>query len=314
MDRFATLQVFEAVMESGSFSAAARRLNLGQPAVSKAIAQLEESLHVRLFLRNTHGLVPTEAARAFHEHAQLALQHLEDADHAARGENAALTGVLRVSAPVTFSCMQVIPRLPRFLDRHPGLRVEMLQDDRQIDLLEAGVDLALRIGALEDSSMTARRLASSERVLVASRAYVQTHGKPDEPADLAAHAVLSYGHDGLVREWIARQGERTERLSVNGPLHVTAVEGLRAAVLAGIGIGVTSRWVAQPELASGEVVELLPGWSFGSVSLWAVFPSGRMPSAKARAFADFVEALMRPDKADALTAPAAVRSPDGAPG
>lgn len=314
MDRFATLQVFEAVMEAGSFSAAARRLNLGQPAVSKAIAQLEESLHVRLFLRNTHGLVPTEAARAFHEHAQLALQHLEDADHAARGEGAALTGVLRVSAPVTFSCMQIIPRLSRFLDRHPGLRAEMLQDDRQIDLLEAGVDLALRIGALDDSSMTARRLASSERVLVASRRYVEIHGAPDEPAALAAHVVLSYGHDGLVREWVARQGDRTERVPVAGPLHVTAVEGLRAAILAGIGIGVTSRWVAQPELASGEVVALLPGWSFGSVSLWAVFPSGRMPSAKARAFADFVEALMRPDEADALSAPAAVRSPDGARG
>ncbi len=314
MDRFATLQVFEAVMESGSFSAAARRLNLGQPAVSKAIAQLEENLHVRLFIRNTHGLVATEAARAFHEHAQLALRHLEDADHAARGEGAALTGVLRVSVPVTFSCMQIIPHLNRFLDRHPGLRVEMLQDDRQIDLLEAGVDLALRIGTLDDSSMTARRLAGSERVLVASRRYVEAHGVPDAPATLASHVVLSYGHDGLVREWVARQGERTERVAVDGPLHVTSAEGLRAAILAGIGIGVTSRWVAQPELASGEVVRLLPGWSFGTVALWAVFPSGRMPSAKARAFADFVEALMRPDEADVLSAPVAARPPGDAQG
>lgn len=305
MDRFATLQVFEAVLETGSFSAAARRLNLGQPAVSKAIAQLEEGLHVRLFLRNTHGLTPTEAARAFHEHAHLALRHLEDADHAARGEGAALTGVLRVSAPVTFSRMQIIPHLSRFLSQHPGLRVEMLQDDRPVDLLEEGVDLALRIGALEDSSMTARRLVGTRRVLVASRGYVDAHGAPADPAALATHAVLSYGHGGLVRELIARQGERSERVPVAGPLHVTAAEGLRAAILAGLGIGVTSRWVVQPELASGEVIELLPDWSFGDLSLWAVFPSGRMPSAKARTFAAFVEALMRPDEADALSAPAA---------
>ncbi|MGN6481482.1 LysR family transcriptional regulator [Luteibacter sp.] len=296
MDRFASMQVFEAVMETGSFSAAARRLDVGQPAVSKAIAQLEEHLQVRLFLRNTHGLVPTEAARAFHEHARLALSHLNEADEAARGERAALTGPLRVTAPVTFSRMRIIPHLPRFFDANPGLTVEMIQDDRPLDLAREGVDLALRIGTLDDSEMTARVLARSERVLVASRRYVETHSAPSTVAELADHAVVTYAHSGLPRALSALLGTRTEEVTVDGPLHVTAAEGLRAAVLAGIGIAVTSRWVVDAELESGDVVQLLPDWAFGEVALWAVYPAGRMPSAKARAFAAFVEALMNPDE------------------
>ncbi|QDE39755.1 LysR family transcriptional regulator [Luteibacter pinisoli] len=304
MDRFASLQVFDAVMDTGSFSAAARRLDLGQPAVSKIIAQLEERLQVRLFLRNTHGLVPTDAARAFHEHARLALSHLGEAEQAARGEQAALTGRLRVTVPVTFSRMRIIPRLPQFLAAHPGLHVEMIQDDHPLDLLREGMDLALRIGTLDDSEMTARVLARTERVPVASRAYIDAHGAPATLADLSRHAVITYAHGGLSREWTASRGGRTEEVVVDGPLHVTAAEGLRAAVLAGIGISVTSRWVVEAELGSGDVVALLPDWSFGDISLWAVYPAGRLPGAKARAFAAFVEALMHPDDTHPLNAPA----------
>lgn len=296
MDRFASLQVFDAVMNTGSFSAAARRLDLGQPTVSKVIAQLEAHLQVRLFLRTTHGLVPTEAARAFHEHARLALSHLEEADQAARGERAALTGPLRVAAPVTFSRMHVIPHLPRFFAAHPGLMVDMVQDDRPLDLHREGIDLALRIGMLDDSEMTARVLARTDRVLVASREYVETHGAPVEPAHLSDHAVVTYAYSGLPSRLSASFGSRIEEVDVRGPLHVTAAEGLRAAVLAGIGVAVTTRWVVETELQRGDVLQLLPKWSFGTTSLWAVYPSGRLPSAKARAFAAFVEALMNPDE------------------
>lgn len=303
MDRLAVLQIFATVMEAGSFSSAARQLDMGQPAVSKAIAQLEERLHTRLFLRNTHGLSSTEAARAFYEHARQALAQLEAAEQAARGEGAALTGLLRVTAPVTFSRMQVIPHLPRFFAAHPGLRMDLVQDDRPVDLLREGVDMALRIGALDDSSMTARHLARTDRILVGSRDYLERHGTPTSPGSLTEHSFVLYTHGGVTRELAFQGAKETQRVTVKGPLCVSAAEGLRAAVLAGVGLAVTSRWVFRDELLTREVLSLLPDWSLGSIDLWAVYPSGRLPSAKARALADFVETLMRPDEADPISVP-----------
>jgi DNA-binding transcriptional LysR family regulator len=308
VDRLTTMQAFVAVMESGSFSLAARRLGLGQPAVSKSIAQLEQRLGTRLFVRSTRGLHPTESARLFYEHARQALHHLDEAEHAARGEGAALEGVLRVCSPVTFGRMRIIPHLGPFLAEHPALSLDLRLDDRYVDLLREGVDLAIRLGALDDSSMTARKLASARRVVVASAAYLRRHGTPREPADLQGHDFVIYTRGkepGVVR---LRRGEEEIQVPVSSRLAVSAMEGLREAVLAGLGMASISTWVFEEELARGEVVEVLGDWSQPPMDAWAVYPSGRLPPARARAFAAYVEQVLhadmpvRFDAGEALTA------------
>jgi len=162
MDRMAAMETFVRVVDAGSFSATAKQLRLGQPAVSKTIAQLGERLGVRLLLRSTHGLTPTEAGRNFYERAKRSIEEAEQAELAARGAGATLSGSLRICAAVTFARLHVIPRLPLFLAEHPALDVEVLLSDANKDLIEAGIDVALRMGQLADSSLTAAKLGKAK--------------------------------------------------------------------------------------------------------------------------------------------------------
>ncbi|SMF00040.1 DNA-binding transcriptional regulator, LysR family [Tistlia consotensis] len=294
MDRFQAMATFLRVAETGSFSAAARQLGVGQPAVSKSVAQLEARLGVRLLLRSTHGLATTEAGQRFCERARRALEEAEEAELAARGEGAGLSGRLRVSAATTFARMHVIPRLPAFLERHPALEMEVILDDRMIDLVEEGIDVSLRMGRLPDSTAVARKLAVGGHSLVASAGYLARAGEPLSPAELADHAAVVYSREG--RTWAFRRDGTEASVAMRPRLEVSAAEGVRAAVLAGLGLAVASDWMFAPELGSGAVRRLLPDWSLPALDLWAVFPGGRLASAKARAFADFV--------ADALSGPA----------
>lgn len=294
MDRLALMETYVCVVETGSFSAAAKRLGIGQPAVSKSIAQLEERLGARLLLRSTRGLTPTEAGQNFFEGARRTIAQADEADSAARGSGANLTGRLRICAAVTFARLHVVPHLKSFLDAHPELEVEVLLDDRHIDLLEQGVDVALRMGELSDSSMTARRLARGRRLVVATPAYLAARGLPRVPADLAGHAAVVYGKDiGGTGSWSFRQNSTEVSVAVSGRLRVSAAEGVRAAVLADLGIAIASEWMFSPELASGQVRAVLADWELPEIDLWAVYPSGRLASAKARAFVAFVEHIMQ---------------------
>jgi DNA-binding transcriptional LysR family regulator len=290
MDRYAAMLSFVRVVESGSFSAAARQLRIGQPAVSKTIAQLESRLGVRLLLRTTRGLAPTEAGLRFYERAKASLAEADEADLAARGEGQSLSGILRASAATTFARLHVVPRLPEFLDGNPDLSIDLILDDRMIDLVEEGVDVALRMGGLQDSSATARRLATSPRSVIASRDYVARRGPPSSPADLAGHEVVTYTQ-GRFGTWSFRKDTAEISVAVAGRVRASSAEGTRAAVLAGLGITIASDWMFAPELASGAAVKLLTEWVLPPVDLWAVFPTGRMASTKARAFADFVAAV-----------------------
>jgi DNA-binding transcriptional LysR family regulator len=293
MDRFAVMETFICVVETGSFSAAARRLKIGQPAVSKSIAQLEDRLGVRLLLRSTRGLTPTEAGQQYYERAKHSLEEADEAELVARGAGKGLSGRLRVCGAVTFARMHVVPKLQVFLDAHPDLDIDMVLDDRQIDLLEYGIDVALRMGTLPDSSMTARRLAQSRRFVVATPAYLKAHGEPKIPAELTQHQAVVHSPHGDRVAWSFRRGETEISVAVSGRLHVTAAEGVRAAVLADMGIAIASEWMFADEITNGTVKTLLKGWELPLIDLWAVFPTGRMVSAKARAFADFVEAMLK---------------------
>ena len=290
MDRYQAMATFVRVVETGSFSAAARHLNVGQPAVSKTIAQLEDRLQVRLLIRSTHGLKPTEAGQRFFERARSAIREADEAELAARGAGAGLSGCLRVSAATTFARLHIVPLLPRFLEQHPELEIDVILDDRVIDLVAEGVDLSLRMGTLADSTATARKLATGGRSVLATPAYFARAGEPKNPADLADHEAVVYGQ--TVSVWSFSSGGTESSVAVRGRVRVSAAEGLRAAVLADMGVTIASDWMFAPELASGAVRRVLTDWSLPSLDLWAVFPAGRMASAKAREFANFVETVM----------------------
>jgi DNA-binding transcriptional LysR family regulator len=290
MDRYQAMATFVRVVETGSFSAAARQLHVGQPAVSKTIAQLEERLQVSLLIRSTHGLSPTEAGQRFYERATAAIREADEAELAARGAGAGLSGSLRLSAATTFASLHIMPLLPRFLAAHPALAIDVVLDDRMIDLVAEGIDISLRMGALPDSVATARKLATGARAVLATPAYFARAGEPRSPADLAGHEAVI--HSQLPSVWSFTRAGAEASVAVRGRVRVSAAEGLRAAVLADMGLAVVSEWMFTPELASGAVRRVLTGWTLPTIDLWALFPGGRKVNAKARAFAHFVAAAM----------------------
>jgi DNA-binding transcriptional LysR family regulator len=288
VDRLTAMETFVCVVESGTFSGAARILNVGQPAVSKSIALLEERLSVRLLLRSTRGLTPTEAGQAFYARAKRAIEEAQEAELAARGAGSNLTGRLRVCAAVTFARLHIVPAIGRFLKAHPELNIDLVLDDRNVDLLEEGIDIALRMGQLEDSSMTARKIGEAPRRVVGTPAYFEHAGMPASPTDLAAHQAIVYSQRGGGSAWTFRRDSTELTVVVSGRVAITAAEGLRAAVLANLGLAVVSEWMFSPELKSGEVRSVLNDWRLPPVELWAVFPAGRMVNAKTRAFLNFL--------------------------
>jgi DNA-binding transcriptional LysR family regulator len=287
MDRLAAMQTFVRVVDTSSFSAAARQLNQGQPAVSKTVAQLEQRLGVQLLLRSTRGLTITEAGQRFYERARRSIEEADEAERAARGEGAGLMGILRAAAPTTFARLHIVPQMPLFLARHPGLEVDLILDDRVIDLVQEGVDVALRMGDLADSSLTARRIATGARAVLATPAYLARAGEPASPAELAAHeaVVYSQGQQGV---WAFERSGSMVSVAVRGRLRVSSAEGIRAAVLSHVGLTIASTWMFTPELASRAIRRVLTPWSLPPIDLWAIYPSGRLAGAKARAWVDFV--------------------------
>ncbi len=289
MDRLAAMETFVTVVDTGSFTAAARRLNVGQPATSKSIAQLEARLAVKLLVRSTRGLTPTEAGLNFYERARRSIEEADEADWAARGAGAGLSGKLRICAAVTFARLHLMPRIPQFLARNPDLEIEVVLDDRNIDLVQEGIDVALRMGPLPDSSLTARRIATSQRRVLGTAAYFERAGVPAAPGDLVSHEAVIYAQRGGGEVWTFRRDNAELAVTVSGRLRVTAAEGVRAAVLADAGLAIASEWMFAPELADGTVRAVLKDWKLPEVDLWAVFPTGRAATTKARTFIGFVE-------------------------
>ena len=290
MDRLQAMTTFVRVVDNGSFSGAARQLGVGQPAVSKTVAQLEDRLQVSLLVRSTHGLTPTEAGQRFYERARRAIEEADEAELEARGAGAGLSGRLRVSAATTFASLHIIPRLPAFLAEHRDLEIDVILDDRVIDLVSEGIDVSLRMGELADSAATARKIAVGPRSVLATPAYLERSGEPQVPADLTQHEAIIYSQAGSA--WTFRRGSTEVSVAVSGHVRVSAAEGLRAAVLADMGLTIASDWMFAPELASGRVRRLLEPWALPPIDLWAVFPTGRLASAKARQFVSFVEAAL----------------------
>jgi DNA-binding transcriptional LysR family regulator len=288
MDRFYAMRALMRVIETGSFSEAARHLGVGQPSVSRAIGRLETELGVRLLSRTTRGLTPTDAGQRFYERAIRAVEEADEAELAARDAGLGLSGRLRVSLAITFGRLHVIPHLGEFLAQHPALELDLQMDDRATDLIGEGIDVALRLGPQPDSALAGRIIASRRRVVVGTSTYFAVAGMPREPADLERLQAVVLAIERGPLTWTFSRGSETVRVTPVGRVRVSAIEGLRAAVLAGLGYTIGSEWGFGRDLAVGRVAEALADWRLASTDLWALFPSGRQPSARARAFVDFI--------------------------
>jgi len=203
-----------------------------------------------------------------------------------------LSGRLRICRPLTFTRLLVMPRLSIFLSEHPALDIDVVLEDRDIDLIAAGIDVAVLIGRLADSAVTARKIGQCQRRVIGAPAYFEARGVPQTPADLLAHQAIIYEQRDGGATWAFRQGTSETTITVSGRLRVSAGEGIREGVLAGLGFAIASEWLFAPELNSGAVQAVLTDWLLPRVDLWALFPTGRQASAKARAFASFVESQM----------------------
>lgn len=284
-DRLQELAVYVRVAESGSFTQAARDMNLSQPSVSRIIGELEARLGVKLLLRSTRRLTLTAAGAQFLDRARAILADLENAEDAARGVDS-LRGTIRLALPVMFGTREVIPRLPDFLTRHPLLRLEMRMSDLYQDLIAEGVDVAIRIGMLADSPFGARKLMTMPRYVVASPAYLMARGTPKRPADLATHDCI-FGSNSFGREsWRFKRRNTVISVDVTGRIHTDSSSGRHSSVLAGLGIARASSAMCDAELRSGALIQLLPNYALEPVDVHAVFPGGPRPSAKVRALAD----------------------------
>lgn len=293
MDLINAMRSFVRVYETGSFSAAAKDLGLGQPSISKAVAQLEERLGAQLFLRSTRGLTPTGAGQKFYEHATRTVDEAELALRAVRGESATLTGRLRVSGTITFMRQHIIPKLPIFVEQHPRLEIDLLLEDGNVGLIEEGIEVALRMGRLASSNLTARKIGQCRRVVVATPDYFARHGIPQQPEELVDHPsiIFSRGEGGEHVMFVKAGNSR--KVVLRPRLRISALEGVRAAVLAGLGIAVASEWIFTEELNDGGIGEALTDWTMPPLDLWAVLPGGRQANHKARAFIAFVEEQLK---------------------
>jgi DNA-binding transcriptional LysR family regulator len=286
MDPLDGIAAFARVVDSGSFSAAARRLNLSKSAISAHVQRLEERLGVRLLNRTTRRLSVTEAGAAYYRHCARILAEAEAAEQAASALQREPRGTLRISAPDSFGWMHVAPTIPAFLKRYPDLAVDIKSSPAYVNLVDEGLDLAIRIGILEDSALVVRKLAPSRVIFCAAPAYLEQRGMPRVPDDLASHNCLCADLPAWGDEWrlVGKRGE--VRVPVSGSVRSNNAEMLRAATLDGIGIAALPIWAVAEQLRRGMLQRVLTAWEVPVSTIYAVYPGNRLMSMKVRAFVD----------------------------
>ncbi|WP_110971584.1 LysR family transcriptional regulator [Pseudomonas huaxiensis] len=285
---FEGLAMFAKVAEEGSYAAAARAMGVSVPTVSRAVARLEERLGGRLFNRTSRQLSVTEFGLRLVEQASALYREAEDMESSAQELSVQPRGLVRLAVPMSFGLRWVAPLLPELLARYPGLEVDLHLSDSTVDIVAEGFDAALRIAALPDSSLVARRICSVTQYLVASPTYLAQHGRPDHPRELSAHVCMSYAYRARSQVWRFTHTDGTEQDVVpNGPLRVTNSDALVAPLLAGLGIAELPEFIAAEYLADGRLEQVLPHWSMTQGGLHFVTPSARTRPRKVQALAEF---------------------------
>ncbi|TWI63682.1 DNA-binding transcriptional LysR family regulator [Pseudoduganella lurida] len=289
MDQLAALRALRRVVELGSFTAAADALGISHTIVSRQIRQLESHLGAQLLNRTTRRFALTDAGRGYYEACRHILDALDDADRAVGHHQAQPGGTLRINAPMAFGTLELAGWLPRFIARYPQLQVDLVCNDRIVDLIGEGFDVALRLTReLPDSTLVARRLATSPILPVASPDYLRRHGTPASPDDLVRHNCLCYTLAERPFDWtfeLPVGGHQT--VHVGGNLQANTGVALRSAALAGLGIASSAEFIVRADLRSGDLVPVLPAFPMRPRELYALYPQSRHLAPKVRAFIDF---------------------------
>jgi DNA-binding transcriptional LysR family regulator len=285
MDRLEAIRLFLRVGDLGSFSKAAAELRIGQPAATKRVAQLEKQLGARLLHRSTHGVTPTEIGSLYYDKCKLIAHHVDEAETVAGLLQSQVQGVLRVSTSVAFGRRVLVPLLMRFMREHPQLQIELNFEDRYVNLVEQGMDVAIRMGRLEDSTLGARYLGLNPWVLVAANDYLAARGTPQAPTELAAHDALVYSTvQGDARWNFTSPKGRLLSIPVKGPLRSNNLSALLAAARDGLGVAALPRYVAEESLKTSALTALLTDWTLPVQEIHAVYSSPRLVPAKVSTF------------------------------
>jgi len=292
MDRFASMEAFVRVVDSGSFTRAAERLGVTRAAISKHVRQLEEHLGVRLLNRTTRQVALTETGATFYERASSILDDMAEAELAASRLNEEPRGVLRVAAPMSFGTVHLADAIGEFMTRWPDVVVHLSLNDRFVDLIEEGFDVGVRIGKLSDSSLIARKIADMPIVLCASPDYLKDHGTPDAPEALRQHQCRHYGNMEGNGAWrLENANGETRRVTFPALICVNNGDVLRKVALAGRGITLLPSFLIRDDILAGDLVHILPEWAAPQASLYALYPPNRYLAAKVRVFIDFLVAF-----------------------
>jgi DNA-binding transcriptional LysR family regulator len=286
-DKLSVLRLFTRVAHTSSFTKAGRELAISQPSVSRQISELEADVGTALFVRSTRAVKLTEAGVDYLMRVEAILEALEEADHVARGSSE-LRGHLRVALSTSFGIREVIPRIGRFMDLHPALNIDLLMSDGRQDLIAEGADVAIRFGALPDSSARSRLLVRSPRMLVAAPSYLARAGRPTDPSELARHTFVLGPSSVASLGWTLRKNGVEVVFRAEGRITTSVNEGATAAAIAGLGILPLSLFGCRSEIADGRLVPILEDWQLEPVDIHAVFPPGRAARPAARALVDYL--------------------------
>lgn len=289
MDRIQGIRLFIRVVDLGSFSKAAANMGVGQPAATKLVSQLEASMGARLLHRSTHGVTPTEVGLLYYEKCKLIVHYVDEADSVAALMRSQIQGALRVNTSVAFGRQVLAPMVMKFMRLNPALEIDLSFDDPYLNLVEQGIDIAVRMGRLADSTLGARYLGTNPWVTVASPDYLQTRGTPGRPTELAGHDALVYSSvQGDARWHFSGQGG-VSTIPVKGRFRSNNLSTLLAATREGMGVAILPRYVADEALRSGELICLLEQWTLPAQEIHAVFPSPRLVPAKVTEFVAWLE-------------------------
>lgn len=287
-----SLETFVAVAESRSFSEAAQKLRVTPSAVSKQVAALEEEMKVSLVLRNTHSIALTDAGAMFLERVQKIISDMTETRHMLDGYSEAPRGMLRVATPATFGRMFVAPIITGFLEAYPEMNVELRLSERLADPVTSGVDIAVRVGRLEDSSLIANKLAPFRRIVCASPRYIERHGLPNNPEDLSKHNCCFNTRYAARNTWYFARRGAAKKVVVTGTFSANNSGAIVDAMLGGLGVGLAGTWLASPYVQSGELIPLLSEWTANTTreaqDISAFYPKATYKSPAVRAFIDFL--------------------------
>jgi DNA-binding transcriptional LysR family regulator len=301
MDKLSAMLTFVRVVESGSFSAVANERNTTQSAISKQIASLETALNSKLLIRTTRSLALTEEGERYFEQVRRLVSEIAEVESALHIGQSQLKGWLRVAASVGFGRLKLMPLVKSFMAIHPDVKIDMHLNDGFIDLVEHGIDVAVRIGELPDSGLIARRIGTSQRMLLAHQSYLKSL-RPDQPLpiqpdDLLNHECIVYTGLSNSQLWAftsieAEDPRTTKSVRIQGSLQTNSSEAIRYAVNSGMGIGYSPTWLFEDELTNGEVVRLMPGWESPQSPIHLVCPPERKHSAKVKAFMEHITSFI----------------------